>query len=142
MKLDWLDIARFWSLVEVPRNRVGPTRSPRKCWRWKGGINAEEYGRFWISSKKTATVPATHVALFLFDGTRIRKGYELDHLCRNHWCVNPLHLEVVTKRVNRIRGIGFTGMNARKKKCPNGHLYDRVKFGRRSCSTCSRIHGR
>lgn len=34
----------------------------------------------------------------------IPPGYQLDHLCRNRACVNPEHLEVVTRRTNARRG--------------------------------------
>lgn len=34
----------------------------------------------------------------------IPAGMDLDHLCRNRWCVNPDHLELVTRRENLARG--------------------------------------
>lgn len=45
----------------------------------------------------------------------------LDHLCRNRACCNPSHLEDVSSRVNTLRGIGHTAINARKTRCPRGH---------------------
>ena len=35
----------------------------------------------------------------------VPEGKELDHLCRNHSCVNPWHLEPVTHRENILRGL-------------------------------------
>ena len=71
----------------------------------------------------------------------IPEGLELDHLCRNHGCVNPDHLEPVTHAVNVRRGRGGTSW-AQKKHCPQGHPYDDANTylyrGRRSCRECSR----
>ncbi len=36
---------------------------------------------------------------------KIPKNLELDHLCRNRKCVNPDHLEPVTKAINQQRGL-------------------------------------
>ena len=35
----------------------------------------------------------------------IPDGLQIDHLCRNKWCVNPEHLEPVTCRENALRGV-------------------------------------
>lgn len=75
----------------------------------------------------------------------IPHGFQVDHLCRNHSCVNPHHLEVVTQRDNILRGQGVTAHNARAISCPQGHLYDIFNTrivkanGKRKCRACSRI---
>lgn len=53
----------------------------------------------------------------------IPAGLDLDHLCRNTLCVNPYHLEPVTKRVNSIRAENG-GWQRAKTHCPRGHAYD------------------
>jgi len=51
---------------------------------------------------------------------RIPDGMDLDHLCQNSLCVNPSHLEPVTRRENFARANG----NIYKTHCPHGHPYD------------------
>jgi hypothetical protein len=66
----------------------------------------------------------------------------IDHLCRRPLCCNPLHLEAVTMRENLMRGNGWSGRNARKTHCPQGHPYSpentSVRDGSRHCRTCHR----
>lgn len=71
---------------------------------------------------------------------QIPAGLTLDHLCRNTVCVNPLHLEPVTHRVNVLRGQSGVAANARKTGCPQGHPFDEINTyhyrGQRHCRTC------
>ena len=77
----------------------------------------------------------------------IANGYELDHLCRLRSCVNPRDIEVVTKKVNILRGESFAGVNARKTQCPSGHPLadENLKIGWRGariCRICERAKSR
>lgn len=75
----------------------------------------------------------------------IPRGLTLDHLCRKRACCRPKHLEPVTQRVNALRGVGISALNARKTECKRGHalLGDNLrvtKHGRgRQCRTCQRM---
>ena len=72
------------------------------CWLWAGFCNPGGYGKFTAGPKNEY---AHRLSYRLFVG-EIPQGLELDHLCRVRCCVNPSHLEPVTKSVNAIRGIG------------------------------------
>lgn len=77
----------------------------------------------------------------------IQQGLELDHLCRNHGCVNPAHLEPVTHKENVLRGTSPAAGHAKQTHCDRGHeftpqntlLYD---GGRRRCKTCTLARNR
>jgi hypothetical protein len=75
----------------------------------------------------------------------LNKELQLDHLCRNRWCVNIAHLEPVTRRENIIRGISPAGMHFRAIHCPQGHLYTAdntamTNGGKsRRCKTCHKL---
>jgi hypothetical protein len=108
-----------------------------KCWDWTGEINWGGYGRFMIRKKH---YQAHRFSYGLFKGA-IPEGYELDHLCRNRSCVNPDHLEAVTRSTNLRRGHNY---NRDKTHCPKGHLYSgenlliRTDTGSRRCRECIR----
>ena len=115
------------------------------CWNWKAGLSHNGYGVFWMDGKNRR---AHRVAFEAMVGP-IPKGLEPDHLCKNPRCVNPDHLELVSRRVNLLRGDTFQAKNSKKTHCPHGHplvegnlvicLY---KKGIRSCLTCRHEDGR
>jgi len=74
----------------------------------------------------------------------IPEGLDLDHLCRNRGCVNPDHLEPVTRKENLLRGNTIPAKHARKTHCPQGHEYTKgntfiSKSGSRHCRKCRAI---
>jgi|SRR5690554_866218 len=111
------------------------------CWVWIGAAQSNGYGRFWDGEKSNY---AHRVMYELFNGP-IQASMDLDHLCRNRRCVNPLHLEQVTRSENLKRGL--TGENIAaplraRTHCPQGHEYSeentRRYAGRRVCRACCR----
>lgn len=96
------------------------------CLHWSGATR-NGYGR---TGARGRMENAHRVAYELAFGA-IGKGLEVDHLCRNRGCVNPLHLEPVTAAENRRRAARakygkLRGPYVRRPKathCRNGHEY-------------------
>lgn len=115
---------RFWPYVEKTDD----------CWLWAGYIKPNGYAAFYPGGGKH--VSKIYVHRFAYETTYgpIPDGLEVDHLCNVRNCVNPAHLEVVTRRVNLDR------RNANKTHCVNGHLYTEANTYRhgkaRYCRTC------
>lgn len=117
------------------RLKSGCTVMPSGCWEWHRYRNDAGYGCLSVGNKKTEAYRASYET---FVGP-VPTGLELDHLCRNRGCINPDHLEPVTKKVNVLRGFNACANNARKTRCKHGHeLTAIVESGRnrRRCLTC------
>ncbi len=76
------------------------------CWIWLGALHRNGYGNIRVGSMKDGTRGhrVAHRALYEALVGPIPAGMELDHLCRVRSCVNPAHLEPVTRRENLRRG--------------------------------------
>lgn len=88
------------------------------CWLWIGAKQSGGYGRFMVCSDPRTLILAHRYSYELARGP-IPDGLTLDHLCRNTSCVNPEHLEPVTRAVNAQRG----SRNAVKTHCDYGHEF-------------------
>lgn len=88
------------------------------CWNWTGATQAGGYGRFMVSSRPNVLVLAHRFAYEQACGP-IADDLTIDHLCRNTSCVNPEHLEPVTREENALRG----SRNAAKTHCSQGHEF-------------------
>lgn len=91
------------------RARMEAKTSPEPntgCHLWTGALNKHGYGSVGLGSRghSTAMVRAAHRVAYLLDRGDLPSGVVLDHLCRNHACVNPLHLEPVSHLENVRRG--------------------------------------
>ncbi len=111
------------------------------CWEWLGAPDSQGYGRIRETGKYGRTLSAHRVSYEMFVGP-IPRGLVLDHLCRNHICVRPDHLEPVTNAVNVMRGDSPQAKSARMTHCKRGHLLEWDIFpslrGRRRCRICHR----
>lgn len=70
------------------------------CWEWKRSLTSKGYGHLTINNKQILA----HRFLYEQQYGPIPEGYELDHLCGNKACINPLHLEPVSHAENCRRG--------------------------------------
>lgn len=70
------------------------------CWIWNLSKGIGGYGQIRRNNKRYTA----HRFFFETLNGPVPKGFELDHLCRNRACVNPNHLEVVSRQVNTQRG--------------------------------------
>ena len=126
--------SRFISKIDFHSSPIG-------CWIWKGSHGGHIYGRFWFMEKN---VLAHRFSYEFIAGYEIPQDYAVDHLCKNTSCVNPNHLEAVSKYENSIRTNSEYGKNAAKTHCKRGHplfgenLYE-AKNGTRKCKICIRL---
>lgn len=119
------------------QNKISPEPNSG-CWLWEGFIRPDGYGAVWNNGRSTYA----HIVVYELCKGVVPFGLQLDHLCRLRCCVNPDHLEAVTKIQNVLRGIGPTAKNARKTHCKRGHLFSEtavIRNGSRSCILCERI---
>lgn len=145
---------RWWNHGDpLVKERGGPARrdpaerffekvdlnGPDGCWLWTAGTSSDGYGGFMSS---TGRVVRAHRWAYEHLVGSIPEGLDLDHLCRVRRCVNPAHLEPVTRLENTLRGLG----HGSEMHCPHGHPYDDentyVYAGRRACRTCRIEHRR
>ena len=110
------------------------------CWLWGGRLNNHGYGVMYPGAQGGSTL--AHRISFEVHRGPVPRGLELDHLCRVRCCVNPAHLEPVTRSTNVRRGLGPSRQTS-KTHCPFGHEYApgnivTTKLRKRSCKECHR----
>lgn len=124
-----------WSRYEV---------DDRGCWIWTGSTYANGYGKL---SRRIHGTCIAHRAFYIHFVDDPPAGADLDHLCRVRRCVNPWHLEPVSRMENLARGSGFQIQMGQT--CRSGaHVILTTDdlhidgYGRRTCKRCWQIRYR
>lgn len=112
----------FWRFV-FPEPNSG-------CWLWIGS-GTRGYGMFRLGSTLDGTRRRLYAHRLAYEWLvgPIPDGLEVDHKCRVRACVNPAHLEPVTRHENMRRALPYRTPFPRhwqstKTQCPRGHAYD------------------
>lgn len=143
MEVDLTKLPKTWKI-----NYIGPwsVACNSNCWLWGGKINKNDgYGRTCYKLIGYKAYRAVWIALGNRDPSLDK--LDLDHLCRNRACVNPNHLEPVTRAVNLRRSkLTLPGMNYQKTHCIRGHSLENCysyinKAGvkKRQCRICNKL---
>ena len=105
------------------------------CWVWTKGMNNSGYGSVRINGEPFGAHRASYM---IFKGD-IPQSMDVHHVCENKACVNPEHLELLTRSEN-VKATPRS--RERKTECVNGHalVFENVYdwHGNRGCRTCRR----
>jgi len=117
------------------------------CLIWCGWVNKFGYGKISVMDKGRWV----HRVAYEIEHGPIPSGLDIDHLCRVRCCVNPNHLEAVTRRTNLLRGDTVTSAHAQQTMCKRGHFLEgenlRIEnkpggLKARQCRECDRLRRR
>ncbi len=129
-----------------------------ECWVWIGYIHKKDgYGRYRLPNMKWDKT-AHRVVYELYNDIEIDSDMTIDHLCLNKKCVNPKHLEVVSRSENsrRARLVDTDSTKMKRIKagfrggyngdyCKRGHRLEDISWSngqRRLCRQCHREYNR
>lgn len=137
------NVASMADPLDIDALLAASQRGPDECWPWAGSVHPTlGYG--------TAGSKYAHRIAWERANGPIPEGLTIDHVGHEfagRCCVNPAHMECVTRAENAMRGSSPIALNARKDECINGHpltganLIIRHHPGRadsRACRTCKR----
>lgn len=111
------------------------------CHVWTATLSSAGYGCFFVRDAGRQVL--AHRFSYERSKGAIPAGLHIDHLCRNKKCVNPDHLEAVTRQENHRRAPWTP-----KTHCNRGHaltaenVYVRPSNGMRRCRECAKVGAR
>jgi hypothetical protein len=105
----WATLA-FRSLDQIPASvrvsalgrfllRIDP--APGACWHWRGKLDRAGYAVFRIGGRQIAGHRFSYAVVF----GPIPDRFVVHHRCEVRDCVNPAHLETVSRQENTARGL-------------------------------------
>lgn len=113
------------------------------CWTWIKGRNQRGYGKFAVTPSDQWY--AHRFAYVWFVGP-IEIGKQVDHICQNPSCVNPLHLQLLSPKDNNAKSNSPSAKNKKKTHCIHGHEFSKENTfyveNRRQCKVCSILRKR
>lgn len=126
-----IDASLAQELVASPRWVATPGPG---CFIWAGKVDRDGYGVLRSGKRDLRAHRVAYVAAFGNPDLTL----ELDHTCHTPACVNPDHLEPVTRQENLARRRDRNG-----DLCQRGHPLEHVSWRKgRSCRTCKRMRER
>jgi hypothetical protein len=110
------------------------------CWLWEGGARDGKgrYAGIYFNGK---TRLGHRLAWMMWRGN-IPGELTVDHKCRTTFCVNPHHLQLLTREANTVADHGRGDRPGARTECAKGHSYDEEntyiepKTRWRQCVTC------
>lgn len=115
----------------IPAQFADRIRPVDGCWIWTGSKQSAGYGNL---RRAGESLLAHRVVYELLVGS-IPSKHDLHHRCDSPACVNPAHLEPLTRSEHRWRHARDT--------CKRGHPFDdentRWDHGKRQCRACDRL---
>lgn len=114
------------------------------CWLWTGSVNQAGYAQRQYKGR----VCLYHRVVYEVAYGPIPIGYVIDHKCGTRSCVNPAHLQAVTRGRNIWLGFHRDGRRTKPRKefCKRGlHKMEGsnvIDCNGRTCRACKREHAR
>lgn len=132
-------IEREWKKVDK--------NGPEGCWLYKGTIGNKDggYGKIALPTGGPKRYAMAHRFFYELVKGPIPEGMELHHKCRVRHCVNPDHLEPVSREEHRKHPLPYVAPlmpprakpNVLKEVCGRcGQPYDYFHNGKRYCLSC------
>lgn len=115
---------------------------PQCCWRIK---NKPDLSTGYVRISFSFNHEWAHRAFYKQLVGPIPHKMQVDHLCRNRWCVNPGHMALVDNATNAQRGMTGWARGAQfraRTHCAKGHPYNKdntrlvPKRNGRACRAC------
>ena len=110
-------------------NRTKPLHRKR-CLRWASSYcpNSDDipypHQSYWDGKRRTGTSAHNLIfRVFRLGGAPLPRGYVIDHMCENPWCVELEHLQCASRSENAtVRGTNLRPRKPRKRK-----IYEKCK---------------